>query len=406
MTTRSDRAPVGSRRRRWLAGLGATTIMTAGLALAGPGNAIAAESFTTRMVDRVNQARAANGLPALARVGTLDALAEDAPYSGCGFTVRGRAHDMGQRQYFGHAINGCGGRSVFDMMAAAGLQSSASGENVGWMAGTANPLTAADALHDGFMNSASHRSNVLDGRFNAIGVGSWFAPSGTSWSGAGAPRSNVVITAVVFATLPPGSISPPPPPAPTVVPGAPHWVALAATDGGVTAAWPPVPAASNAPIDGYAALLFDANGYTGRHVPVCGTCTSAHFGGLANGTNYAVGVLAGNAAGWGAATFSTWVVAGTPSPPGNVSATSGPSRATATWTAPARTNGAPVEAYAALAYDSTGSFTGHYSVACGTCSQATVTGLAPGRTYKLLVLAYSARGWGAGAFSGWVTVTG
>ena len=63
---------------------------------------------------------------------TLGSVAENGAYTGCaGTTVNGRAHDMGQRNYFSHTILGCS-QDVGNMVVAAGVSASAPGENISW----------------------------------------------------------------------------------------------------------------------------------------------------------------------------------------------------------------------------------------------------------------------------------
>ena len=360
-----------------------------------PTPAFAEATFNARLTQLINEARASNGLPALVPVNSLVGIAESAPYSGCGFNVSGRAADLGKRNYFSHTIADCGGRNVFDMMRDTGVAYERGGENIGWLAGTTDATTAANMLHNSFMGSQGHRDNVLNGEFNAVGVGSWFTADGQTWSGSGSTNAKVVVTAVVFAKL---AQLPPPPPTATV-PGTPTNVTAAPGNGAVSATWSPVPGA-----DGYAVLVYDANGYTGRYVMVCGTCTSASVSGLANGQAYAVGVLAGNSAGWGGVGYSAWVTAGTPSAPRNAAVSAGTGQVRATWAQALTGNGASIQGYAAVAFSPAG-FTGAYQIVCGTCTSATISGLARGTAVQVIVVAYNANGWGAPAYTGWVNVS-
>ncbi|MGI8806325.1 MAG: CAP domain-containing protein [Acidimicrobiales bacterium] len=186
------------------------------------GQAAADVTFNQRMLQLVNDERTANGLAPLVVEPTLAATAEDAPYDGCGFTVLGRAKDMGERNYFSHTILGCAVQSVFNILASTGLVYSGGGENVAWMNGTTDPMVAAQNLHSQLMNSSGHRANILNPTFTKVGIGSWRTGSGQTWSGGGFALTNVFIGVEVFAggpvdpvvtttTAPPTTTTPPPP---------------------------------------------------------------------------------------------------------------------------------------------------------------------------------------------------
>src|SRR5436309_7694711 len=117
--------------------------------------------FATRMLELLNQQRSAASLPALSWSPGLAGVAEDSPYNGCGFTVPGRAKDMGARNYFSHTILGCGTQTVFNVLSAVGIQSSASGENIAWVSGMTDPKLAAERLMNDLMASPGHRANIL-----------------------------------------------------------------------------------------------------------------------------------------------------------------------------------------------------------------------------------------------------
>ena len=177
------------------------------------GPASADVTFNQRVLELVNRERAANGLHALVADPTLGATAEDAPYNGCGFTVYGRAKDMGVRNYFGHNILGCATQSVFHILSSTGLVYSGAGENVAWMNGTTDPLVAAENLFSQWMGSSGHRANILSANFTKIGVGSWRTAPGQTWSGGGFALTNVFIGVQIFAggpvTTPPTTTAPP-----------------------------------------------------------------------------------------------------------------------------------------------------------------------------------------------------
>jgi uncharacterized protein YkwD len=174
-------------------------------------------TFDQRMVELINQDRAANGLRPVAADPTLSAQAEDAPYSGCGFTVNGRAMDMGQRNYFSHSILGCGGRGIFDILNSTGLVYSGAGENIAWVNAVTDPLVAAANLENQLMSDLGHRGNILNPNFTRVGVGSWHTNAGQTWSGSGTALTRVYIGVQIFSS---GEVTPapPPPPAPPAQP--------------------------------------------------------------------------------------------------------------------------------------------------------------------------------------------
>ena len=191
--------------------IAAAAVVLAVLAMPVP-KASASATFNSRMLELVNRERTSRGLQALVADATLGATAEDAPYNGCGFTVSGRAKDMGQRNYFSHTILGCATQSVFNILNATGLVFSPAGENIAWMNGTTDPLVAAENLHNQLMNSPSHRDNVLSPNYTRVGIGSWQTAAGQTWSGGGPALSNVFIGVQLFAG---GAVVTPPPTGPT-----------------------------------------------------------------------------------------------------------------------------------------------------------------------------------------------
>ena len=156
-------------------------------------------TFNQRMLELLNRDRTANGLRPLAADPALAAVAEDAPYSGCGFTVYGRAKDMGLRNYFSHSILGCALQGVTSILTSVGVPFSGSAENIAWMNGTTDPLVAASNLHSQLMNSPSHRNNIMNAQFTRVGIGSWRTSPGQTWSGGGFALTNVWIGVQVLA---------------------------------------------------------------------------------------------------------------------------------------------------------------------------------------------------------------
>ena len=202
----------------WRAGIAAVAVVLTTLAMPAPA-ASADATFNQRVLELVNRDRTANGLNALVLDTKMSATAEDAPYDGCGFTVNGRAKDMGQRNYFSHTILGCATQGVFNILNSTGLIYSGAAENIGWMNATTDPLVAAENLYGQWMNSTGHRNNILNPNWTKIGIGSWRSAPGQTWSGGGFALPNVWIGVQIFAggpvdatttttttTVPPGPV--------------------------------------------------------------------------------------------------------------------------------------------------------------------------------------------------------
>jgi uncharacterized protein YkwD len=345
-------------------------------------------TFDQKLLELMNQDRAANGVPALQSYAPMAGIAEDAPYAGCGYSVAGRAADMGQRDYFSHTILNCGGRQVFDVLSADNLSYTSAAENIGFESGVMDPAAAAQVLENQFMASPPHRANILNPNLTQVGVGSWRTAAGQSWSGTGPAYQNVYVTAVVFARL--SSV-------PARPPSAPPSMTLVTGNGTLDASWPAA-APNGAAVDAYNVYLFDASGYIGRYLTVCGTCTRATIDGLTNGHAYLTAVIAHNAAGWSGPGYSGWATPGTPwAPPGVQVSVVGSGQATVSWGA-TKPGAIAIDVVVALIYDDAG-YTGRYVVGCPICSSTTITGLTPGHRYYLAVLAHNLFGWGG------VTVT-
>lgn len=102
------------------------------------------------ILEKINAARLANGLPAL----TLDSLVTA--------TAQAKAKDMVENNYFSHTSPTYG--SPFEMMQNAGITYIAAGENI---AGNNN---IDDAINS-FLNSEEHSKNILSNAYNYIGIG-------------------------------------------------------------------------------------------------------------------------------------------------------------------------------------------------------------------------------------------
>ena len=109
------------------------------------------------LVALTNQARAAAGLPALKVDSTLREVA------------RWRSKDMIDNDYFSHSIPG--GGNVFNVLDARGYCYELAGENIGW--NTYPDDQATGAIQSMFMNSPSHRENVMGKAWEVVGIGAY-----------------------------------------------------------------------------------------------------------------------------------------------------------------------------------------------------------------------------------------
>ena len=112
-----------------------------------------------------NRERANNGLPSLTADATLTQVA------------RNRAQDMASNGYFAHTSPS--GQTAFTLLGAAGYAYAIAGEN---LARNNYPDDQSVSVAvSGFMNSPSHRVNVLEPKFKSIGVGLALTPSGMKY---------------------------------------------------------------------------------------------------------------------------------------------------------------------------------------------------------------------------------
>ncbi len=110
------------------------------------------QAWQNRILELVNQARADAGLSILAHNTTLEAMAGD------------YACDMITGQFFAH-VNPRSGETLEGRVAASGYEYQVVGENL------AAGQTTPEQAFDDWMNSPTHRANILDPRFSELGVG-------------------------------------------------------------------------------------------------------------------------------------------------------------------------------------------------------------------------------------------
>ncbi len=120
----------------------------------------APQQVARRVLDLVNKARSegrrcgAENFPPtapLASAAPLDAAAE------------AHARDMAAREYFAH--RGKDGREPRDRVRAAGYPARLTGENIAFGPESAEEVVA------GWLKSAGHCANIMDGRFRHMGIG-------------------------------------------------------------------------------------------------------------------------------------------------------------------------------------------------------------------------------------------
>jgi uncharacterized protein YkwD len=88
--------------------------------------------------------------------------------------ARWRSRDMVERGYFSHDIPGVG--NVFGRLDKDGYCYELAGENIGW--DTDADGAAPAAIHEMFLASPEHRDNIVEGRWDAMGVGAFKAADG------------------------------------------------------------------------------------------------------------------------------------------------------------------------------------------------------------------------------------
>jgi uncharacterized protein YkwD len=91
--------------------------------------------------------------------------------------ARMRAQDMVARNYFAHTAPT--GETAFSLLSQAGYFYTIAGENIA--RNNYPDAESASIAMDGFLNSPSHKENVMDGRFKNVGIGVAVAPDGMKY---------------------------------------------------------------------------------------------------------------------------------------------------------------------------------------------------------------------------------
>lgn len=89
--------------------------------------------------------------------------------------ARERSRDMAERGYFAHEIPPSG-EMVFSILDDRGYCYALAGENIGWS--THPDATATDTIHGMFMDSSTHRDNILGSAWSRIGIGAFEGADG------------------------------------------------------------------------------------------------------------------------------------------------------------------------------------------------------------------------------------
>ena len=109
-----------------------------------------ATTYREQVLELINRERTARGLRALKQNTEWDRVAQT------------KSDDMAARRYFKHYSPTYG--MPFDMLDRAGIRYNCAAENI------AAGVTTPEAVVDLWMNSRSHRKNILDGNFTDMGI--------------------------------------------------------------------------------------------------------------------------------------------------------------------------------------------------------------------------------------------
>jgi hypothetical protein len=198
------RPPVSRIRPRAIATLVAAALLAGAAIVPAVATATATDPYGDELIRLTNLDRAALGKAKLTVDATLAAFARDSAFS-CptkpAMSIRGRAQDMADRDYFSHYVTGClkadgSTVSALDVMADLGYRTSR-GENIArntygtdaadyvygcaldgtGCTGTTPSISTVAVAQRGFMRSSGHRANIL-GSYDRFGCGSAVASDG------------------------------------------------------------------------------------------------------------------------------------------------------------------------------------------------------------------------------------
>lgn len=130
------------------------TVQTLPSSVEQPADIVVVAAKANGLLDAMNAARIAEGMPAFERDPTLEEVA----YA--------RARNLVVNGYFDHYAPD--GESAFSELAARGVSYQLAGENLA-RNNYPEPRTVVAAF-DGLMASPGHRANILEGRFSRVGV--------------------------------------------------------------------------------------------------------------------------------------------------------------------------------------------------------------------------------------------
>ena len=184
---------------------------------------------------------------------------------------------------------------------------------------------------------------------------------------------------------------------PRTTPGAPSAVSSIPGNGKVELAWAAPTGDGGSAITGYR-IEAEANGgpWTTAIADTGTTSTNATVTGLTNGTSYRFRISAINSAGAGIASAPSIAVIpiAIPSPPTGVSVTPGNAEVQIAWTVPAEDGGSPITGYRVEAEANGGPWTTAIADTGTTSTNATMTGLTNGTSYRFRVSAINSAGAG------------